>query len=65
MMNHAALYWPNDNADRFWLWEFAATHAAWLYTYLPKNNLGWMSPVEIFTKTQSDHRDLLRAQVWV
>ena len=26
--------------------------------------MGWMSPVGVFTKTQSDHRDLLRTRVW-
>ena len=31
---------------------------------MPNKNLGWTSPLEIFTKTQSGHRDLLRARVW-
>ena len=36
----------------------------WLYNHLTNKNLGCMSPVEIFAKTQSDHRDILRARVW-
>ena len=64
IMTHAALHWPDDNADSVWLWEFLVMHAAWMYTHLPNKNLGWMSPVEIFTKTQSDHHDRLRTRVW-
>ena len=64
MMTHAALHRPTDNVDSVWLWAFAITHAAWLYNHLPNNNLRCMSPSEIFTKTQSDCRDLLRTRVW-
>ena len=63
-MTHAALHWPDDGANSIRLWAFAVTHAAWLYNRLPNKNLGWMSPLESFTKTKSDHRDLLRARVW-
>ena len=64
MMTHTALHWPDDNTDNIRLWAFAATHAAWPYSQMPNKNLGWLSPSDIFTKTQSDHRDLLRARVW-
>ena len=64
MMTHAALHWPDDGANSIRLWAFTVTHAAWLYNHLPNKNLGWMSPLEIFTKTKSDHRDLLRTRVW-
>ena len=64
MMTHVALHWPDDNADNIRLWAFAVTHAAWLYNHMPNRNLGWMSPLEIFTKTRSDHHDLLRTRVW-
>ena len=40
------------------------THAAWLYNHLPNKSLGWMSPLVIFTKTQSDHCDFLGTIVW-
>ena len=54
MMVHASIHWPDDNADSVRLWAFAVTHAAWLYNRLPNKNLGWMSPLEIFTATKSD-----------
>ena len=63
MMTRTALDWPGDNADNIRLLTFAVTHAAWLYDYMPNKNLGWMSPLEIFTKTQRDHRDLLRTRL--
>ena len=64
MMTNAALHWPVDNADSVQLWSFTVTHVAWLYNHLPNKNLGWMSPVNIFTKTLSDYQDLLRTRVW-
>ena len=64
MMVHAALHWPSDGADNIRLWAFAVSHAAWLYIRLPNKHLGWKSPLEVFTKTKSDHRDLLRTHVW-
>ena len=65
MITHAALHLKSDNSDSVWLWEFSVTHAAWIYNHQPNKNLGWMSPVEILANNQSDHRDILRAQVWV
>ena len=64
MMVHAALHWPRDGANSVRLWAFAISHAAWLYNRLPNKNLGWKSPLEVFTKTKSDHRELLRTHVW-
>ena len=63
-MVHSALHWQSDGADNIRLWSFAVSHAAWLYSRLPNKNLGWMTPLEIFTKTQSDHRYVLRVHVW-
>ena len=63
MMVHAALHWPSDGADNIRLWAFAISHAAWLYNRLPNKYLGWKSPLEVFTKTESDHRDLIRTHV--
>lgn len=63
-MVHAALHWPSDGADSVRLWAFAVQHAAWLYNRLPNKHLNWKSPLEVFTKTKSDHRDLLRSHVW-
>ena len=64
MMAHAAIHWPGDGADDVRLWAFAITHAAWLYNHLPNKNLGWMSPMEILTKSRSGHCDLLRTRLW-
>ena len=63
MMVHVALHWPSDGADEICLWAFAIKHAVWLYNRLPNSHSG-LTPLEIFTKTKSDHRDLLRAHVW-
>ena len=64
MMVHAAIHWPSDGADDVRLWAFAINHAAWLYNRMPNKSLGWNTPLEMFTKTQSDHKELLRAKVW-
>ena len=64
MVTYAALHCPDDNADNSRLCAFAVTHADWLYNHMPNKTIGWMSPFEIFTKTQSDHHDLLRASIW-
>ena len=64
MMVHASIHWPADKADDIRLWAFAVKHAAWLYNRLPQKALGYRSPLEVFTKTKSDHRELLRAHVW-
>ena len=64
MLTHTVLHWSDDNTDTIRLWVFAVIRADWLYNHMPNKNLGWMSPLEICTKTQRDHRDLLRARVW-
>ena len=64
MMVHAAIHWPSDGADDVRLWAFAINHAAWLYNHMPNKSLGWNSPIEMFTKSKSDHKDLLRTKVW-
>ena len=63
MMTHADLHCPDDSAYIVRLWKFAVTHAAWLNNYLTNNNMGWMSPLEIFAKTDSDHHDILSTLV--
>mmetsp|Transcript_4245 Transcript_4245/g.9633 ORF Transcript_4245/g.9633 Transcript_4245/m.9633 type:complete len:374 (+) Transcript_4245:4104-5225(+) len=64
MMVHASIHWPTDKSDDIRLWAFAVKHAAWLYNRLPQKALGNRSPLELFTKTKSDHRELLRTHVW-
>lgn len=62
-MVHTAIHWPTDGADELRLWAFAIQHAVWLYNRLPNRKTG-LTPLELFTSTQSDHRDLLRSHVW-
>ena len=62
-MVHASIHWPADGADEIRLWAFAIQHAAWLYNRLPNPKTG-LTPLEVFTKTKADHRDLLRSHVW-
>lgn len=63
MMVHAAIHWPSHGADNLRHWPFAMKHAEWLYNHLPNRKSG-LTPLELFTKQRSDHRDLLRAHVW-
>ena len=63
MMVRAAIHWPSNGADNLRLWPFAMKQAEWLYNRLPNRKSG-LTPLELFTKHQSDHRDLLRAHVW-
>jgi hypothetical protein len=63
-MTHTGLHSSDGNVDNIRLLVFAVTHAAWLYNHMPNKNLCWMSPLEICTKTQGDHRDLFKANVW-
>ena len=60
---HVSLHWDDRGVDDLALWSFAVKHAAWLYNRLPNQSSG-LSPIEIATKTKSDHKDLLRAHVW-
>jgi len=63
MMVHAAIHWPADGADNLRLWAFAIKQAEWIHNRMP-NRVTGLTPLEIFTKTKSDHRDLLRSHVW-
>ena len=63
MMVHAAVHWPNNNADNIRLWPFAVQHAVWLFNRIP-NRITGLTPLEAFTKTKSDHTEIRRAHVW-
>lgn len=63
LMVHAALHWETDGAANIRLWPFAVQHAVWLYNHIP-NCISGLSPLEILTKTKSDHRELLGTHVW-
>ena len=60
---HAALHWSEDRSDDISLWSFAVDHAAWLYNRTPQRRSG-ITPLELATRTKTDHSDLRRAHVW-
>ena len=62
MLIHMCLHWP-DQSTELDLWPFALTYACWLWNRIPSPSSG-LSPLEIFSKTKSDHKDLSRARVW-
>ena len=61
MMIQTAFRWPGF-AEKD-LWPMALTHAVHLWNQTPKQNDG-LSPVEIFTKTQSNYASLTNAHPW-
>jgi hypothetical protein len=63
MMVHAAVHWPSNGSDNIRLWPFAVQHVFWLFNQFP-NRVTGLNPLEVFTKTKSDHPDLQRAHVW-
>ncbi len=71
MMVHAAVHWPSNGSDNICsngsdnirLWPFAVQHAVWLFNQI-SNRVTGLTPLEVFTKTKSDHHDLQRAHVW-
>ena len=60
---HVSLHWSDHGVDDLFLWSFAVKHAAWLYNRLP-NRVTGLSPLELLTKTKTDHQDLLRSHIW-
>ncbi len=64
MMVHDVLHWTSDGLDDSCLWAFAVTHKAWLYNHLSNKHFVWQPEMEVFTKTKSDHRELLQTHVW-
>ncbi len=63
MMVHAAVHWPSNGSDNISLWPLATQHAVWLFNCIP-NRVTGLTPLEVFTKTKSDHHDIQRAHVW-
>jgi transposase InsO family protein len=62
-MVHVSLHSCERGVDDLALWGFPVKHAAWVYNHVP-NRLSGLTPLELLTKTKSDHRDLLRSHVW-
>ena len=61
MMMHVALHWPEVDDES--LWPLALSYAAHLYNNTPNRETG-IAPMEIFTRTQSDHTALRLAHPW-
>ena len=59
---HMCLHWP-DQSTEVDLWPFALTYASWIWNRVPSISSGF-SPLEIFSKVKSDHKDLQRTRVW-
>ena len=62
-MLHVSLHWTEHGVDDLSLWPFAVKHAVWLHNWLP-NKVTGLTPIELLTKQKTDHRDLLRTQIW-
>ena len=62
-MAHTSLHWFNRGVDDLSLWSFAAKHAVWLHNRVPNRTSG-LSPMELLTKSKTNHRDLFRSHVW-
>ena len=61
-MIHSALHWTENGVDGLTLWSFAVKHSVRVYNRVPNQESG-ISPMEILTKTKSNHRDLWRSHV--
>jgi hypothetical protein len=61
MMLHVALRWPGFSEQE--LWPMAMSHAVHLWNHTPKMS-SKLAPIEIFTKSTSDHSHLLNAHPW-
>jgi hypothetical protein len=62
-MVHASLHWSEQGLDDLSLWSFMVNHLVWLYNRLP-NALSDLTPLELLTKSKSNHCDLLCCHVW-
>ena len=62
-MVHVSHHWCERGVDDLGLWGFAVKHAAWVYNRVPNRLLG-LTLLELLTKTNADHKDLLQTHVW-
>jgi hypothetical protein len=61
LMRHASIRWPYVASKE--LWPMVVSHAGYMYNHTPKQESG-LSPIEILTKTKSEHNALLTAHPW-
>ena len=57
------LWWIDCGVYDYPLWLFAFRHGVKLLNQVPNLQSG-LTPIEIFTKTKSDHQDLLWSHIW-
>ncbi len=50
-------------ANNLALWGYAVKHVVWLHSCIP-NHLSGLTPLELLTKTKTNHCDLLWTHVW-
>ena len=62
-MIHSSLNWTDKGVDDLTLWSFAVKHSVWVFNRVSNQKSG-ISPMEILTKTNSNHQDLRRSHVW-
>lgn len=59
---HLMAHWPaRCNLN---LWALAMDYAVWVYNRTPRESIGGLSPLELWSSTRSDHKDLSRARVF-
>jgi hypothetical protein len=63
MLLHASLHWSSHDADNPALWPQAVEYATWIHNRLPATSHGY-SPLELLTRSKSDHADLLRCHTF-
>ena len=62
-MINSSLHWTENGVDDITLWSFAVKHSVWVFNRVPNQESG-ISPMEILTKTKSNHLDLRHYHVW-
>ena len=62
-MIHSSLHCTENGVDDLTLWSFAVKHSVWVFNRVPNQGSG-ISPMEILTKTKSNHCGLRRSHVW-
>ena len=62
-MIHPSLHCTENGVDDLTLWYFAVKHSVWVFNRVPNQEQG-ISPMEILTKTKSNHIDLRSSHVW-
>ena len=60
MLLHSAIHWPDET--ELVQWPFAVEYAVHVWNRLPKPR--GMSPLELWTRTKSDHLSLQHCHVW-